>query len=462
MKRIVLTGYRGTGKTAIGTLLAEKLGVPFIDTDALIRARTGISISEIFRRDGEETFRALEREEIAGLPTENAVIGTGGGSVNDPANMEHLRRKSTCVLLKSDYATIERRLSHTPRPPLTDLPLKEEIRKMIDRRRRQYAASADFCVDTSQTSPEQAADRILNLLKNGSTAASEREAACRWFLTGKVPNAERGKIEELLTGPSRDVRTRILGIAGWPAAHSRSPHLFNRLFARYDLDYHYTWFEDSSIETILRVARDIDAKGLSVTIPFKQDVIVHLDKIDRAAEQIGAVNTVVFSCGIARGFNTDWIGIEKPLAGYKGKRAVLLGAGGVAAAAAYALIDLGMEVTILNRTFEKAQQLAERFGCTAKPWDAFDKIGPDLVVNATPLGMQPDMTSPLRADQLKKEMTVFDLVYTPPLTPLLRAAQKAGCTTIPGTDVFVYQAKDQFRLFFGIDVPDAAIREILA
>ncbi|MDD4483989.1 MAG: bifunctional shikimate kinase/shikimate dehydrogenase, partial [Methanoregula sp.] len=89
-------------------------------------------------------------------------------------------------------------------------------------------------------------------------------------------------------------------------------------------------------------------------------------------------------------------------------------------------------------------------------------LGPDLVVNATPLGMQPDLSSPLRADQLKKEMTVFDLVYTPPLTPLLRTAQQAGCTTIPGTEVFMYQAKDQFRLFFGIDVPDAAIREVLA
>ena len=462
MKRIVLTGYRGTGKTAIGTVLAQKLGVPFVDTDALIEQRAGRPVAVIFHDKGEDAFRAFERNVIATLPQENAVIGTGGGSVNDPANMERLRKKSICVLLKSDYATIERRLSHAPRPPLTDLPLNEEIRRMIERRRRQYAASADFCVNTSTTTPEQAADRILLLIKNGSTAAPEREAACRWFLSGKVPNAERSTIENLLTGPSRDVQTRILGIAGWPAAHSRSPHLFNRLFAAYGLNCHYTWFEDSSIGTIMRVARDIDAKGLSVTIPFKKDVMIHLDKIDRAAEQIGAVNTVVFSCGIARGFNTDWIGIEKPLAAYKGKRAVLLGAGGVATAAAYALTDLGMDVTILNRTYEKAVQLAERFGCTAKPWDTFDTLEPDLVVNTTSLGMQPDCTSPLRADQLKKEMTVFDLVYTPPLTPLLRAAQQAGCTTIPGTEVFTYQAKDQFRLFFGIDVPDTTIREILA
>ena len=100
----------------------------------------------------------------------------------------------------------------------------------------------------------------------------------------------------------------------------------------------------------METARSIDAKGLSVTIPFKQDVMACLDEIDDAARQIGAINTVVFACGEAYGCNTDWLGIKKPLAGHKGARAVLLGAGGVAAAAAYALMDLGMEVTILNRS----------------------------------------------------------------------------------------------------------------
>jgi shikimate dehydrogenase len=212
----------------------------------------------------------------------------------------------------------------------------------------------------------------------------------------------------------------------------------------------------------MRVARDIDAKGLSVTIPFKKDVMACLDEIDDAAQQIGAVNTVVFACGIARGYNTDWLGIRKPITGLQGARAVLLGAGGVAAAAAYALADLGMEVTILNRTPAKARTLAEHFGCRWGAWDAFDGLNPDLVVNATPLGMQPDTRSPLRADQLKKEMTVFDLVYTPPVTPLIAAARKAGCATITGTEVFIHQAREQFRLFFGIDVPDTVIREILA
>ncbi|MEN6395126.1 MAG: shikimate dehydrogenase [Methanoregula sp.] len=462
MKRIVLFGYRGTGKTASGIILANRLKVPFLDTDALIEQQSGRTISDIFKKDGEKRFRERERDVIAALPDRDCIIATGGGAVMDPANMEHLRAGSTCVLLFSDIATIGKRLARAPRPPLTDLPLYDEIRQIIEQRRRQYAAAADFCVDTSRISPEEAVDRICSLLTDGLTASSEREAALRWFTGGHIPAAELTALEHILAGPDRDVQTRILGIAGWPAAHSKSPFLYNRLFAKYSLNCHYTWFEDPSLDTIMRVARDIDAKGLSVTIPFKRDVMAYLDQIDDAAQQIGAVNTVVFACGSAHGYNTDWLGIQKPLAGHKGARAVLLGAGGVAAAAAYALTDLDMEVTILNRTPGKARMLAERFDCRWKAWDSFDGINPDLVVNATSLGMQPDTRSPMGDDQIKKEMTVFDLVYTPPVTPLIATARKTGCTTITGTEVFIHQAQEQFRLFFGIDVPATVVREILA
>ena len=253
-----------------------------------------------------------------------------------------------------------------------------------------------------------------------------------------------------------------MGVAGYPCAHSRSPKLFNALFAFYHLDYHYTLFEDPQIDEIMSVARMLDAKGLSVTIPFKQDVIEYLDEIDEhAAQKIGAVNTVVFACGAAIGHNTDWLGVRKPLVTMKGAKAVLLGAGGVAAGAAYALMDLDMDVTILNRTPENAKKLAERFGCRWGSWEEFDRIRPDLVVNATPLGMQPDTRNPLRADQLHKDMTVFDLVYTPPVTPLIEAARAQGCRTITGIEMFIEQAKEQFYLFFGIEVPTEKVREFV-
>ncbi len=226
-----------------------------------------------------------------------------------------------------------------------------------------------------------------------------------------------------------------MGVAGYPCAHSRRPKLFNALFDYYQLNYHYTLFEDPELDEIMNVARGIDAKGLSVTIPFKKSVVDYLDEIDEhAAQEIGAVNTVVFACGTTIGYNTDWLGVRKPLVSLKGAKAVLLGAGGVAAGAAYALTDLDMDVTILNRTPQNAQKLAERFGCRWGTWDEFDRIKPDLVVNATPLGMQPDTRNPLREDQLHREMTVFDLVYTPPVTPLIEAARAKGCTTISGLE----------------------------
>jgi len=462
MRRIVLFGYRGTGKTAIGTVLARRLGVSFLDTDAIVEQQAGLTIPEIFRDAGEAEFRALEREAVIGLPDRDAVIATGGGVIMDPKNMEHLRKESVCVLLSADPAIIGHRLAHAPRPALTSLSPTDEIAAMLTRRRPTYAAAADFCIDTGRTAAGEAAEKILTLLGAGSIPDKARQSAVRWFAATPLPGPEKEELETKLVGPDRDVQTRFLGIAGWPCGHSRSPLLFNRLFEKYRLNCHYTRFEAPAIGPIMETARSIDAKGLSVTIPFKQDVIAHLDEIDEAARQIGAVNTVVFACGTAYGWNTDWIGIKKPLAHLTGSRAVLLGAGGVAAAAAYALRDLDMEVTILNRTPEKARSLAERTGCRSGAWDEFDRTNPDLVVNATSLGMQPDTRSPLRDDQLKKEMTVCDLVYTPPVTPLISAAQKAGCTTIPGTETFVYQAQEQFRLFFGIDVPDTTLREILA
>lgn len=462
MRRIVFVGFRGTGKTEIGKIVAERMHLPFIDTDNLIEQKTGRSIPNIFHEDGEERFRAVEREVIATLPAEDCIVSTGGGAVIDPTNMEHLRKESVVVLLFADIDTIEQRLKRSPRPPLTGLPLREEIAELTDRRRQHCRAAADVCIDTSDTTPDSAADRVMHMLKKGVVDQQKRAAGVAFFRTGRIPPPALRRLEEILLGTGRDPLTRLLGVAGYPCAHSKSPGLFNALFAHYHLNYHYTWFEDPKLDKIMDVARALDAKGLSITIPFKHDVIEYLDEVDEhAAQQIGAVNTVVFSCRTAIGYNTDWMGVRKPLVSMKGVKAVLLGAGGVAAGAAYALTDLEMDVTILNRTPANAKTLAGRFGCHWGGWDEFDKIKPDLVVNATPLGMQPDTRSPLREDQISGGMTVFDLVYTPPNTPLIEAARRAGCTTITGIEMFIEQAREQFYLFFGIDVPAEKVRELL-
>jgi shikimate dehydrogenase len=462
MKRIVFCGFRGTGKTAIGKLVAQQTGLPFLDTDQLIEQKTGRSIPDIFHEDGEERFREVERGVIAELPGADVVISTGGGVVTDPANMEHLRRGSVMVVLHADIDTIEERLARKPRPPLTGLPLREEIAEMLDRRRQHYQAAADFCIDTSDTTPEAAAGTVARLVREGSVLQKHRAEGLAFFRSGRIPPKCLAQLGKILKDLPADPLLRLMGVAGYPCAHSRGPYLFNPLFTAYGLGYHYTWFEHPDLGEIMTTARHLDCKGLSVTIPFKQDVIPFLDEIDEhAATQIGAVNTVVFSCGTARGYNTDWIGVRKPLAGLKGSKAVLLGAGGAAAGAAFALTDLDMDVTILNRTPEKAHVLAERFGCKWGGLEDFDRLKPDVVVNSTPLGMKPGDMSPLRDDQLHAGMTIFDLVYTPPVTPLIEAARRAGCMTITGTEMFIGQAKEQFYLFFGIDVPAEKIRELV-
>ena len=462
MKRIVFCGYRGTGKTDVGTIVAQKAGLPFIDTDILIEQKTGRSIPDIFHEDGEERFREEERKVIAGLPASGAVISTGGGVVTDPVNMEHLRKDSTVFVLYADIDTIADRLAKKPRPPLTGLPLREEIAEMMDRRRQHYMAATDYCVDTSETTPDAAAATVMDLLAKGTIPEQVRAPCTSFFKTGRIPQKCLDRLLKVLAEKPDDPLTRLMGVAGYPCAHSRGPRLFNALFERYGLDYHYTWFEDPELDEIMRVARALDVKGLSVTIPFKQDIIPMIDEIDEhAAQQIGAVNTVIFACGTAMGWNTDWIGVRKPLVDLKGSKAVLLGAGGAAAGAAFAMVDLDMDLTILNRTPEKAKAMAERFGCRWGELSDFEKIRPDVVVNSTPLGMNPGDRMPVSADLLKKDMTVFDLVYTPPVTPLIEAARAAGCTTITGTEMFIGQAREQFYLFFGIDVPAEKIRELL-
>ena len=186
-----------------------------------------------------------------------------------------------------------------------------------------------------------------------------------------------------------------------------------------------------------------------------------LDEIDPVAQAIGAVNTVVFCGGRSTGYNTDWLGIRGPLIHRQGATAAVLGAGGAAAAAVYALRDLGMEVTILARNPEKARPFAKRFSCPVISLSRFSSIRPDLVVNTTPVGMHPDTNTPVPIEDLRPGMTVFDLVYAPEETPFILGARGRGCDVITGSELFVLQAAAQFRLFTGIAAPPQLLRSLL-
>ena len=457
--RIVLCGFRGTGKTECGGLLSRLTGLPFLDTDALIEERAGKTIHEIFTMEGEERFRDLERQVIAVLPGSGCIIGTGGGAVIDPRNVEALRRGSTMFLLEAEPSAIEQRIRQSTRPPLTALPFRDEIRVLLHERRSFYTSAADFCIDTTARSPNEVCLAILRILSEGSVSPEAGKRAVLFLRGSGIPEDEVRAFEQAVVGG--DPKTRLFAIAGNPSVHSRSPTLYSRLFAHYGLNCHYTRFQAPEIITILRICHDLDFRGLSVTIPFKGRIMEHLSDIGPEAREIGAVNTVVWCGERSYGTNTDWIGIRDPLADSGGSRAVVLGAGGAAAAAVYALRSLSMEVTVLNRTVSAAEELAGRFGCVSGPLENFDQADPDIVINATPVGMEPDTRSPLKKMQLKPSMTIFDLVYTPPETPLIRLARNTGCRVIPGTEMFVRQAAAQFRQFTGIAAPLDLVRSMM-
>jgi len=455
-KRIVLTGFRGSGKTTTGTLLSERTGFPFYDTDSIVEAEARRTIPEIFSHEGEATFRELESKIIRELPREPCIVATGGGAVLNTENVMNLRENSVVFYLKVSPENAAIRISGSSRPSLTGNSVAGEAEELISSRKPYYRASSDFCIDAGLANDEMC-DTITGIMNYGPCTVEDRKEAASFFTNSSMSEEIR---EKTLSRIGLAGAVPFCAIAGNPSLHSKSPAVYSALFEKYGIDSHYTYMQADDIRTIIEVMKKAGMKGLSVTIPFKEDVMVCLDETDTHSERIGAVNTVLNSCGRLYGTNTDWIGIREPLRASGGRNAVVFGAGGAARAAVYALMDLGKDVTVINRTPERGIALADHFGCGfASPAD-FMPDETDIVVNATSLGMGGE-GSPLAEGQLRAHMTVFDLVYTPPKTPLLSMAEAAGCRCIPGTEMFVYQAAEQFSQLFGF-VPDTGdIREAL-
>lgn len=259
-------------------------------------------------------------------------------------------------------------------------------------------------------------------------------------------------------------------IIGDPVSHSLSPAVHNAGYRALGIDkeFHYEARKVAADELaeFMDTVRPSDIRGISCTAPHKQAIMRYLDEVDPVADKIGAINTIVNDNGRLIGYNTDWLGVIEPLkrlATIKDKHVALLGAGGAARSIAYGLSEQGVKLTIYNRTPDKATALAAQFKAASAPLIGNETAirDSDIIVNATSVGMGSGDASPLPRAALSERQIVFDSVYVPYETKLLREAAAAGAQIIHGTEMLVHQALAQFKLYTGYAAPEAAMRKAL-
>lgn len=269
--------------------------------------------------------------------------------------------------------------------------------------------------------------------------------------------------------------TRLFGVVGDPVQHSHSPLIHNAAFKSQEIDARYLPFHvlTQDLEAFIKACPKLGIRGLSVTIPHKEYALDLMTQAESAATGIGAINTVVFDGEERTGYNTDYRAAMECIAGvwetpehdelpWSGKRALILGAGGVSRAIAWGLHQKGASVTIASRTHQRAFELAEELGGQAVTWDKRYDVDCDLLINGTPVGMHPDLDStPYRAESLDPKTVVFETIYNPERTMLVKSAQQVGCKTITGVEMFVRQAAYQYCLFSGQQAPVDLMRKTL-
>ncbi len=271
--------------------------------------------------------------------------------------------------------------------------------------------------------------------------------------------------------PDLNGSTRLFGIIGHPVAHSLSPAMHNSAFATMAFNGVYVAMDVTEVGVAIQGLRELGFVGVSVTVPHKAAVMAYLDEIDPVAARIGAVNTLLFREApdggdtIIRGFNTDWVGSNRALAGklrLAGSRVLILGAGGAARAVGFGLHQAGARVMIHNRTVSRGQELAQWLGCPFVGREALAKVKADALVNTTSVGMEPDTDAiPIDPDLLVNFGCVMDIVYAPLQTRLLKEAAGRGCQTIDGLAMLLYQGAAQFKIWTGEQPPVDCMRQAL-
>jgi 3-dehydroquinate dehydratase/shikimate dehydrogenase len=262
-----------------------------------------------------------------------------------------------------------------------------------------------------------------------------------------------------------DAATRVYGVAGNPITHSLSPLMLNTAFHRETVNAVYLALQTTKLADLLTLVRELPLAGLSVTMPLKVEVMKHLENTDPLSAQIGACNTIVRSNeGKLYGFNTDVGGIVRPLEkrlSLAKAKILVLGAGGAARAAVFGLVNKGAEVMILNRTPQTAQKLAREAKAKTIRRELVAKTNFDVIVNATSVGMHGVKQQQILEPKELNARLVFDLVYNPVETPLLRMARQKGIAVVTGVEMFVQQGARQFEIWTGKRAPEEEMLRVV-
>jgi shikimate dehydrogenase len=423
---IVLIGMRGSGKTAVGKILARRLGRELIEMDELIVGKAGLSIPEIVAQHGWASFRDLEEKLTAEVAKrDNIVHSAGGGVVTREQNIAKLKRNGILIWLTASIDTLLERIGDDAgRPPFVKgRTRREDMEITLAERLPLYQKAADITIDTEDKTPDELAETIVN--------------------------------------------TKICCLIGDPVEHSLSPLIHNAAYKALGLNYAYIALRASDVGQAIETIRTNGIRGVSVTTPYKVSAIPYLDRLDPAAKAIGAVNTIVNDNGRLIGYNTDGDAALKALeevTGLGGKKVIIIGGGGAALAIATALKEKKVKLTILNRTEAKAKKIAKKVG--AEDAGGLDKISlvaeADILINATTVGMSPKTEETIVPKEfLHDRLTVFDIVYNPKETRLLREARAKGGTVVYGYKMLLYQAAKQFKLFTGQPAPLRMMESVL-
>jgi shikimate dehydrogenase len=449
IKRIYLIGFRATGKSSFGRLLAQKIGFSFYDLDFLITEKAGKS-ADVLTSGGSDwrQFRKIENEVLNDtLELENAVISCGGGvGVNDVAesgsktygdlNREFFTKTggNLVILLTASNKTIEERL------------------------RRQFVNNKIMPYLNPKNVKDGSVDSIEDKVKDSMQALGKRREKYQEFADFEI-DTSLFELPEYLGN--------LYTVIGDPVSHSLSPKMHNTAFKALSMDKHNLFIacrvKEGKIKKFLEAAKLIGFKGISVTLPLKERVIPFLDKTDEVALKIGAVNTIINRDGMLKGFNTDWIGAVRALEeseNLKDKKVAVIGAGGAARAVIYGLKAGGSRVTVFNRTVDRAKELAEEFDIDYGGLDS-DKIKEsDIIINTTTVGMNENQ-SPVGKNLINSDQVVMDIIFSPRNTELIKTALEKGARVIYGYKMLLYQGMEQFKIYTGMEAPAAEMEKVL-